>query len=215
MGDPEHFGQPVPDATPAHGIVMKWPLHPVGFGLTLLWIFLVLSSHDTIGLSVFFYLMFLAWGWVVWGMRTVKADTLTVVLCWGIVFRVCALWADPVYEDDWYRYLWDGWQLTVGQPVYGVAPMESFGDPTVPFVMNGVLDGVNYPDLPTLYGPVTELSFGLAALIKPGSLFTLKCLWLLVDLALLMGMRRFTVASNPTYTQSEYCERVFLLGKCV
>lgn len=194
---------------------MKWPLHPVGFGLTLLWIFLVLSSHDTIGLSVFFYLMFLAWGWVVWGMRTVKADTLTVVLCWGIVFRVCALWADPVYEDDWYRYLWDGWQLTVGQPVYGVAPMESFGDPTVPFVMNGVLDGVNYPDLPTLYGPVTELSFGLAALIKPGSLFTLKCLWLLVDLALLMGMRRFTVASNPTYTQSEYCERVFLLGKCV
>ena len=56
-----------------------------------------------------------------------------LTLCWSdilffaVAYRVIGVFAFPVLEDDFYRYLWDGWQtVTQGTP-YGLAPAAYFG----------------------------------------------------------------------------------------
>lgn len=104
---------------------------------------------------------------------------------WALAFRLVGLWGEPVYEDDHYRFLWDGYQLvTTGNP-YGRAPAEFFADPTVPGRMAAVLSGINNPDLPTVYGPAAEAVFGVGAWLAPGRLGPLRGFSLLADLAVL------------------------------
>ncbi|MEM1157820.1 MAG: hypothetical protein AAGH72_06160 [Verrucomicrobiota bacterium] len=87
-----------------------------------------------------------------------------------MLFRLAAFVAFPVYEDDFYRYLWDGYQLLSAGNPYGTPPADFFGDLSLPAGMQLVLDQVNYPSFPTAYGPTLQYFFGLAALLQPGSL---------------------------------------------
>ena len=187
---------------------MNQSIHAVGLGLALGWMLLAGESSGGLALSVFLLLMFVAWGWVVWGMQTVTEGNLRAVLGWAVVLRGIAMWAGPVYEDDWYRYLWDGWRLTEGMPVYGVPPMDSFMDPAVPPGMETVLNGINYPERPTVYGPVTQLAFGLGAWINAGSLTTIKCLWLVLDVLILLGLRKWAQEEIQVPCLSTYSPRV-------
>ena len=91
------------------------------------------------------------------------------LILWAVVFRICGLAGGPFYEDDFYRYLWDAYRFaTTGTP-YGVAPEEFFVDPGVPESFQRVLDGINYPELPTIYGPTTQLVFLLGYVVQPAS----------------------------------------------
>lgn len=104
---------------------------------------------------------------------------------WALVFRVIGWASQPVFEDDYFRYLWDGYRLaSTGNP-YGVAPAEFFGDGNVPEPLQRVLDGVNHPDIATIYGPACQWSFGAAYLIAPGQLWSWKLVVLAADLVVL------------------------------
>jgi alpha-1,6-mannosyltransferase len=97
--------------------------------------------------------------------------------------RVAGLLAIPVYEDDWARYLWDGYRFLQDGTPYGVAPAEFFADSRLPEAWHGVLDEVNNPHVPTIYGPVLQVVFALAAWVAPASLLALKLLLVVADLA--------------------------------
>lgn len=115
---------------------------------------------------------------------------------WAVAFRLCGLVGGPFYEDDFYRYLWDGFRFaTVGTP-YGVAPEEFFVDPAVPALFQGVLGGVNYPELPTIYAPVTQVVFLVAYWIKPASVAVLQAILIAVDLAVVLLQLRLAPARN-------------------
>src|SRR5690606_4295081 len=98
---------------------------------------------------------------------------LVSALAWAAVFRVAGLCADTVLEDDPYRFLWDGYVFAQTGTPYGTAPIEWFGDPGVPEAFEAVLDEINHPDLPTIYGPVCELAFLAAYAIAPASMAAL------------------------------------------
>ena len=117
-------------------------------------------------------------------LRRRPADALTVgrLFGWAVVFRLCGLAGGPIYEDDFYRYLWDGYRFAQAGTPYGVAPEAFFTDPTVPAAFQRILDQVNYPELPTIYGPVTELLFLAAYGLRPGSVAALQILVVIVDL---------------------------------
>ncbi len=105
----------------------------------------------------------------------------------GLVFRICGLWVTPALEDDYERYLWDGWRTIQDGSPYDRAPQEFFAVPEKrPPGIETALNELNNPDLTTIYAPVTQLFFAAAAKIAPGSLFTLKLSLLLVDGALLL-----------------------------
>lgn len=141
-----------------------------------------------------------AGGWIgcAWFLRTVSAGwpATTWIVASALAFRVCGLWATPTLEDDYQRYLWDGWRTIQDGSPYDRAPAEFF---TVtekrPPGIETALNDLNNPDLTTIYAPVTQLLFAAAAVIAPGSLFTLKLFLLLSDfgimlLLLIIGGRR-------------------------
>ncbi len=107
-------------------------------------------------LVAFFILM--AWtGLPVFGLflychRRDEPFPLGPLLFWAVAFRICGLVGGPLFEDDFYRYLWDGYRFaTTGTP-YAAVPEAFFTDPTVPAAFHTVLDGINHPELPTIYG---------------------------------------------------------------
>ena len=104
------------------------------------------------------------------------------LLVWAVVFRACGLAGGPFFEDDFYRYLWDAYRFAQDGMPYGVAPEAFFADPGVPAAFQDILDQVNYPELPTIYGPVTQLVFLAAYGLRPGSVAALQLVLVLVDL---------------------------------
>ncbi|MCY3625520.1 MAG: hypothetical protein OXH82_06655 [Candidatus Dadabacteria bacterium] len=118
------------------------------------------------------------------------------VFLWAAVFRICGLFGGPFFEDDFYRYLWDGYRFaTTGSP-YGVAPEAFFADPAVPQLFQGILDRINNPGLPTIYAPVTQFVFLLGYLIHPGSVTALQVILIGLDLVTIALLFRLASARN-------------------
>ena len=118
------------------------------------------------------------------------------LILWAVVFRLCGLAGGPFYEDDFYRYLWDAYRFaTTGTP-YGAAPEEFFVDAGVPALFQRVLDGINYPELPTIYGPTTQLVFLLGYWVQPASVTVLQAILIAVDLVTVALLLRLTTPAN-------------------
>ncbi len=111
------------------------------------------------------------------------------LVAWAMLFRIIGFAGAPLYEDDFYRYLWDGRTFAVQGTPYGQAPSASFGG-ELPEKFADILGRINYPDIATIYGPVCELVFLVAYWISPGELWALKLLLLLADATLLWMLWR-------------------------
>ena len=168
----------------------------LGYGI-LAWLARQTGEPD---LRAFFLLV--AWtGLPVFGLflhfrKTGEPFRVGRLLFWAVGFRLCGLIGGPFYEDDFYRYLWDGYRFATAGTPYGAAPEEFFIDPAVPAVFQGVLDGVNYPELPTIYAPVTQLLFLVAYWIKPASVAVLQAILIAVDLIVVALLLRLAPARN-------------------
>ena len=132
------------------------------------------------------------------------------IIAIGFIARLLMLWSEPLMEDDYQRYLWDGALSAHGINPYRVAPLAVFegtnGEPLLNELgkQSGVVLGrVNHPALRTIYPPVTQLAFALAYKIKPFSLtawrglaigFELAALGLLLVLLQALGKSPLWVA---------------------
>ena len=130
-------------------------------------------------------------GWIscLWFLRAVRNGWPSIrwIVVTALAFRVCGLWAAPTLEDDYHRYLWDGWRTVQDGSPYDRAPLEYFRLPEKrPPGIETALDEINNPDLTTIYAPVTQLLFAGGAAVAPGSLVALKLLLLFVDGGLLL-----------------------------
>ncbi len=102
-----------------------------------------------------------------------------------LTLRLIAVFAQPLLEDDHYRYLWDGYITATSGAPYAHAPAHFFSDATVPPAMQAVLNGINNPDIPTVYGPLLQAVFAACYKIAPASLIPLKIVLLIADLAVI------------------------------
>lgn len=129
-----------------------------------------------------------------------------LILGFALLFRVALLFSNPIQEDDFYRYLWDGKMVASGLNPYRVAPLAvlDFSGAPEAQAQDGamadlqlrariaaedthlalILSRVNHPHIPTIYPPLAQGVFGLAALVAPGSLLALRLLFLGFDLAI-------------------------------
>lgn len=103
------------------------------------------------------------------------------ILLWALVFRAIGMVSNPVLEDDFYRYLWDGRQLAVHGNPYDTTPKDHFEDAALDSQFEAILSRVNYPHLPTIYAPVLQYLFGAAYFLSPGVVWPLKFLLLIAD----------------------------------
>ena len=102
-----------------------------------------------------------------------------------MIFRFITLGAIPIYEDDSYRFLLNGWVFANRGSPYDLAPLELFSNPDLPLFIHDILDQVNYPHVPAIYGPTLEYVFLLGYLAAPGYLLALQACFFTADLVLL------------------------------
>lgn len=111
--------------------------------------------------------------------------TLAQVMVLALVLRGVSLLAWPLLEDDHYRYLWDGLRTLTALDPYRQPPEAFFGDSSMPPQWQAVLNGINNPGVPTLYGPVLQGLFALGHAIAPARVGALQGLLLAVDMTVL------------------------------
>lgn len=130
----------------------------------------------------------------------IDRSTLMLFLAVGTFARLFFFGSSPYYEDDWYRYLWDGALVNQGVNPYFFTPADVLG--VNPFESEKVeqnarmldlarLAGekhahfperVAYPYLTTIYPPLTQTAFATAGLLKPFSLDAWRVVLLITDL---------------------------------
>ncbi len=138
--------------------------------------------------------------WILISHLKPNLPALGIIFAIGLIARLMMFSSNPVLEDDWHRYLWDGASVVNGVDPYEFSPAEAslaspFGD-EIEFAddpklrrlqtlsqENEVLHSrINYPFLKTIYPPATQAGFGLAHIIAPFNLNGWRAVLLGVDL---------------------------------
>ncbi|GAA6154304.1 hypothetical protein [Pseudoteredinibacter isoporae] len=158
-----------------------WGSNPVAF-------LVVMSSLASISFWVFWFLSKVDTGNI--PREVSPKNYIWIIVGWAIVFRFIGLFFDPIFEDDFYRYLWDGFLFSKEGTPYGKAPSEYFGDNSIAQQMQPILDGINYPDVATIYGPVFQYSFLLAHKFLPADVLALQSIYSVVDVLLILVLSR-------------------------
>ena len=171
-----------------------------GFTASVAYIYLMLASWKLadVNINAFLLCMAVAWGALLFVYsRSIKIDIKSIlpqVIVWGLIFRLIGFVGEPLLEDDHYRYIWDGRTFAeIGNP-YAKTPSDSFNDFSLPIDFQIVLDNINNPDLPTIYGPACQLLFLLSFWILPGSLLPLKIFLLLADILSFFMLKRMSLS---------------------
>jgi len=114
---------------------------------------------------------------------------LILVVAIGLIMRIGLMASEPVLEDDYQRYLWDGGQTTHALNPYALTPQAAkSADPRTAIgrlarESGEVLGRVNHPDLKTLYPPLAQAAFALAHWLEPWSLTAWRLVCLACDAA--------------------------------
>lgn len=117
--------------------------------------------------------------------RALRFITIWIITV-GFVARLSLFASEPILEDDYQRYLWDGAVVASGLNPYAMSPAAELADGST-LARQGelVVKRINHAELKTIYPPVAQTSFALAYLLKPWSLGAWRSVILVCDLATL------------------------------
>jgi alpha-1,6-mannosyltransferase len=120
-----------------------------------------------------------------------RARVMAVMLISGLAARLLLCASEPILEDDYQRYLWDGAVTASGHSPYRYSPATVIdAEQTRPFAelaerAGTALDRIGHPELTTLYPLGSQALFALAHIIEPFSLRAWRAVVLAFDLATL------------------------------
>ena len=171
-----------------------------GIFLFLLWLSLAVWSNQAVPVPVVGMLgiQFVAWA-VVIGLwvryRDCEKEISNIaIISLALFMRLPSFYATPIYEDDYFRFLWDGWNfVTTGTP-YNGPPANYFDEPGYSDSLQGILYSVNYPEVATIYAPVCQSFFALGAFIEPLKLWSLRLVLLMVEMSMLLLFSRLVTS---------------------
>jgi alpha-1,6-mannosyltransferase len=175
-------------------------LDGAGAVLAIAFALLAWLSHRGLSVWVWLGLIALAWLALLFGWRAAKAVPPSSIVLrlwfWAVVLRVIGFFGQPIFEDDYFRFLWDGRLFAVSGNPYGVPPIQFFADASVPDSFQSVLNGINHPDVPTIYGPICQFVFLLGYWISPAQLWPIKVVLIAADLGVLWLLLKITAPKN-------------------
>lgn len=129
-----------------------------------LWLGYAVPRTNFPSLLALFAGLFLSYGLLLKSKLPVKTGLLL-----GLGFRLLLLLAVPALSDDYFRFLWDGRLWVAGEnpflhlPNYYAA--QKFAG--IPGLNQAVFQGLNSPGYFSVYPPVCQFVFALAALVNP------------------------------------------------
>jgi len=113
----------------------------------------------------------------------------------GLLCRLILIPSQPVLEDDYYRYLWDGAVTAHGYNPYFYSPLDAmdYTNSNVPEELHQLakesselIKNINHPHIRTIYPILSQAVFAVAYLIEAWQFWSWKVLLLLFDLLLLL-----------------------------
>ena len=117
---------------------------------------------------------------------------MAVIVVAGVAARLVLFASEPILEDDYQRYLWDGAVTISGENPYALSP-EAAREPNAPNAYTRlareagpIIGRVNHPELRTIYPPVAQSAFALAHVLNPWSLTAWRTVILACDIATLV-----------------------------
>ena len=147
---------------------MKW----AALALTsLLVVFLGYFADRTVFSSFIaaWSVLFLLYGWLAFGYHHISTRQLVLV---GIVLRLLLLFSIPNLSDDVFRFLWDGRLTVAGYHPFLHTPRYFIDNQyNIPGITQELFARLNSPDYYTVYPPVCQTVFALAALVSPADIF--------------------------------------------
>jgi len=130
-----------------------------------------------------------------------KVQDIPIKLFWliTIIIHAIALFGIALYEDDYFRFIWDGWQTLNGTP-YGIPPAHFYADENIPGNLWPVLDYVNNPEVPTIYGPTLQFIFAAIYWLAGTDPMGLRIIFALCNLILIaILLKRHSPAITALY----------------
>lgn len=127
----------------------------------------------------------------------------------SLLYRSLFFGSITIYEDDWNRYLWDGYMVSQGENPFAHSPQNILTEDTDPAFRelrqvsednDRFLHKINNPNLSTIYPPAAQGAFGLAALIDPFNLDALRLVFLLSEALTLFLL----IKTLPLYGRSPF-----------
>lgn len=138
----------------------------------------------------------------------IRVSPLWAIFLIGFAARALLLFSEPVLEDDYHRYLWDGGVLAHGISPYKYSPSAILHDESTPMILKElsswaapVPERINHPDLRTIYPFGAELIFATSHVFGPWSITAWRLFILIAELssfALLFAMVSF-VGRSPLW----------------
>ena len=119
-------------------------------------------------------------------LRTrVNSTSLIMMLVIGFGMRLLLFDTAPILEIDYYRYLWDGAVASYGENPYLLPPAQAADSHLAALALQSgpVIHRINYPELRTLYPPLTQLFFTLSHELDSWNLNAWRLLLLIADSA--------------------------------
>lgn len=120
----------------------------------------------------------------------------------GILFRILLLFSVPNLSDDVYRFIWDGRLAANGINPYSYLPAEIMQMPPVTGITKELFGQLNSPNYYTIYPPVLQGIFLLAAKLFPVNVFAsivfMKCIIVMVEVgSIFLLLRLLKMLSIP------------------
>ncbi len=145
------------------------------FLAALLMLALTVSIGYTVERSSFFpliaqYLMLFVLSWACFQAVQSKNE-LPFFLSLGIALRLVLLFSFPLLSDDVYRFFWDGHLWAAGINPFAQLPSYYLQEGRqITGLTRDIYDQLNSPNYFTVYPPVSQAIFALAAWMAPGNL---------------------------------------------
>jgi hypothetical protein len=154
---------------------------------------------------------FLIYIWAVWSsIKGPWQASAFVIIGFAILFRIIFFFSNPIQENDFYRYLWDGRVVAAGINPYLTSPdgIDDNTDKNVlveklrklrdsdPYLKETVFPRIGHSEVKTIYPPVAQAVFAGVGVLKGKTIilqsfllmFDLACMVLLVLLLRQMGL---------------------------
>lgn len=138
----------------------------------------------------------IAWVIAIWAQsRSSSSIPIWLIIVAAIVFRIALIPFGPLFDDDVYRYLWDGHVAATGMNPFMYPPSQlhsmSAGFP--------YFNKIGYPEIRTIYPPVAQVLFLLAAKLNLSSPILFKLILIPFDLGIMLLLSRMLkLLSKPS-----------------
>jgi len=128
------------------------------------------SRENTIPLFTLYGSLFAAY---IASWYSVREQSVTHYIYAAIGLRLLLLFSVPVLSDDIYRFIWDGRLLANGISPFAAVPIDYISNQSgqIPGIDSSLFQLLNSPEYFTVYPPLSQLVFWLAAVISPDSTF--------------------------------------------